>query len=142
MSGRALLLAGAVTAVVAAVVAAFFVLDSPAEMRRQKLDAQRARDLQGLENAIGAYWKEEGTLPPSLQALADWEHVDAAPTDPATGEPYRYQATGETTYELCATFSSDTPEDEARPVNWPLYGKFWRHPAGDHCFELEVGTEE
>ena len=142
MSGRVLLLGGVVLAVVGAVVAAIFVLDSPAEMRRQKLDDQRARDLQGLESSIESYWQENGALPPSLEALAHWQHLDAPPTDPASGASYRYRITGDTTYELCATFASDTPDDEARPGHWPHYGKFWRHPAGEHCFELELGRDD
>lgn len=138
MSGRAWLLAGIVVVVVAAVVAAFFVLESPAEERRRRLDEQRVADLQALANSVDAYWSREDVLPADLGTLDGWEGFDAPRHDPVTDAPYEYRVTGDSTFELCATFATDTPDHETRRPVWPHQGRFWHHPAGDHCFELEA----
>jgi hypothetical protein len=49
--------------------------------------------------------------------------------DPETGEPCTYTVQSETTFELCATF--------ARQREWTS-GVFWNHPAGTHCFRIDV----
>lgn len=142
MSGRTLLLAGVVVAVLAAVVAAFLVLESPAEMRRRSLDQQRVSDLRAISDVIDAYWTQEKTLPPDLAALDGWQGFSAPPTDPVTDVPYRYRVTGDATYELCATFATETSDRDPGRRIWVAPDKFWRHPAGDHCFELEAEKVE
>jgi type II secretory pathway pseudopilin PulG len=136
-TGRALLL-GVVVAVVAVVLgAALFVLGSPAEERRRRLDERRVAGLQDLARTIDLYRGDEGALPRDLAALAEWRGAGALDGDPVTGEPYRYRVTGDATYELCATFAASSQErPEARYRR--STGAFWRHPAGDHCYELEA----
>jgi hypothetical protein len=139
--GRALLLGVVVAVVAAAVAAAVLVLDSPAEERRRRLDERRVEDLHALADAIDAYWTREESLPRDLDALTGWQGLDTPTTDPVTGDPYRYHATGERSYELCATFETEAPAQDPR---WPRrrHGPFWHHPAGDHCFELEAEAVE
>lgn len=138
-SGRGLLLLGAAAVVALAVGAAVLVLDSPAEERRRRLDERRVQDLHAVTDAIDVYWTREGALPPDLDAVAGWQGLDAPRTDPETGEPYRYRATGERTYELCAAFATEGPGSD-RDYPWRRHATFWHHPAGEHCFALE--TEE
>ena len=47
-----------------------------------------------------------------------------------TGEPYEYRVLGPSKYELCATFSMARDAD---------HGVFWNHPAGRHCWTIDVG---
>ena len=140
-SGPALLL-GSVAAAVAVVVGlAVAMLDSPAEARRQRLDERRVDDLASLSDAVDAYWTRQGALPADLQALAGWQGLDEPPTDPQSGEPYGYRPTGERTFELCAVFVTSTSgREESRP--WREGPGFWHHPAGEHCFALEVDEVE
>lgn len=141
MNGRALLLGGVVLVVTATVVGAFFVLDSPAEERRRRLDEQRVSDLSAISQAVDAYWTREGTLPADLDDLAGWEGFDVSATDPVTEAPYGYRVTGETTYELCADFATEAPGREGRDRQRFVIRRHnvsWHHPAGEHCFELEV----
>jgi hypothetical protein len=49
--------------------------------------------------------------------------------DPETNEPYTYTVQNESTFELCATFT--------RPREYTS-GVFWNHPAGRHCFTINV----
>lgn len=136
-SGKALLLGGVVVFVVVVVVAALAVLDSPAEQRHQRLDERRVEDLLSIAAAIDAYWTREGALPPALETLAGWEGIDAPRGDPETGAAYRYRITGARSYELCATFATGARDREPRYAR-PPRTTFWRHPAGDHCFQLEA----
>lgn len=137
LSGRGLLLAGAVAIVVIVVGVAISVLDSPAGERRRRLDERRLEDLHAIADAIDAYWTREGGLPPDLDTLAGWEGLDTPRTDPVSAVPYPYRVKGDRTYELCATFATDAPGREPRR-SWRRHATFWHHPAGDHCFELEA----
>jgi hypothetical protein len=130
-------------AVVASVVVAFTVacgfilVGSPATRRLERFDEQRLQDLQTIAREI--QWivvdsNNKGTLKEALPMTLD----DAAerardkrlnPRDPETGEPYVYALTNETTFKLCATF--------ARPREWDS-NVFWNHPAGAHCFTINV----
>ena len=55
--------------------------------------------------------------------------------DPVTAASYAYAITGARSYELCATFTTDTAQSD--DVNaWP--GEAWGHDAGPHCFQRKV----
>ena len=140
-TGRALLLGAVVAAVLVVVGAALMVLDSPAEERRKRLDGRRVDDLHEIAEAVDAYWSRKGALPPDLETLEGWEGFDLPRSDPETEEPYEYRTTGEATYELCATFATEAPGEEA---HWARRGHrlLWHHPEGEHCFELEAEEVE
>jgi hypothetical protein len=137
VSGRTLLLGAVVAGVVFALGAALWVLDSPAEERRRRLDEERSTDLHRTADAVDGYWTRKGKLPADLAAVAEWRGLDGPPADPVTEEPYEYRVTGADTYELCATFAAESP---GREIRWAReeHAVFWRHPAGRHCFELEA----
>ncbi|HLO76777.1 MAG TPA: hypothetical protein VK196_10025 [Magnetospirillum sp.] len=131
--------AGAVgTIAVVAVVAGITVIDSPAETREQKLDAQRVADLRRIAFAVDAQLRKTGTLPANLNALKTADQVNSFQlADPVTAEPYDYKTTGPRSYQLCATFSRPTPmnDGDRDPNRTP---EFWNHSAGRHCFSVEV----
>lgn len=140
-SGRALLV-GLVVAFVAIVVGVgLWVLGSPAEERRRRLDERRVEDLREIAAAVDAYWTRTGAQPESLEALAGWQGLQAPRTDPDTGEPYAYRPAGPNRYELCATFAREDPGPEPRR-RYELGPSFWHHGAGRHCFDLEAERVE
>ena len=49
--------------------------------------------------------------------------------DPESGEPYSYRIIDDTQYQLCAVFTH---------VRKERYDIFWNHPAGRHCFTIDV----
>ena len=127
------------TLVVGAAVAWGFVLvGSPATRRLERFDEQRLQDLQTIAREIqrlcvdNVDGKEtlKKPLPQTLEEVARRaEYEQIALQDPETGEPYRYTVKNENTYELCATFSLEHDAD---------IDVFWNHPAGKHCFTIDV----
>ena len=61
--------------------------------------------------------------------------------DTRTQEPYEFRATATSTYELCASFETDSDAELARSVSRPpdVQGQdFWKHPIGRKCYTLPV----
>jgi hypothetical protein len=120
------------TAVVAAMVAGLVLIGSPWTARSRRLDRIRVRDLTQLSQAIDRYWKQEGKLPASFDALATVPEASFGSTmDPSTAEPYSYRPMDDSRYEMCATFEADDREDAYSPP-------FWKHAAGRKCFQLDA----
>ena len=118
--------------VLAAVVAALFVMDPPSRQRAERLDAIRIDHLQTLSRRIDAHADVHDRLPGRLAVVAGGAGGTVA--DPATGQPYQYETTGERTYRLCATF--ETAQDAA-PIP-DVHLDQWRHGDGRQCFDREV----
>jgi hypothetical protein len=129
---RGQLLAGAVTIVVTGTIAAgIFVLGSPAEERRRRLDERRIENLSEIAQAVDLYWTRHGRLPSSLEELRREPGATIADTDPVTHRAYEYRPATDR-YELCAAF------DRASDRSSPYRGAFWSHGAGRQCFQREV----
>lgn len=124
-----------------AVVWGAVIVGSPAAQRARKYDERRVEDLKAISDEIREIvlvdrWRSkdelemERDLPKTLEeaaASATYRKLDR--TDPETGEPYKYEITGKSTFRLCATFST------ARNRRYDI---FWNHPEGEHCFEFDV----
>jgi len=120
-----------------AIVWGFILAGSPATRRLERLDEQRLQDLQTIASEIQSMvvnpdkkGELKAPLPKTLDEAA--QRARAArlnPRDPETGEPYRYTVKSETTYELCGTFAKRRDAD---------FHVFWNHPAGAHCFTINV----
>ena len=124
----------------AAVVAGFFVIDSPKTQRQYKVDEQRVSDLWTVQSAIEVYWWEHEALPASL---AEVNTSLQLPTDPVTGESYAYSAITSDEYELCATFDLESEQRDtfARPASFSggvVARDFYAHRSGVDCFERSV----
>jgi hypothetical protein len=138
--GPALLLGTVVAVVLVVLGVGLWIVGSPAEQRRKALDQERIEALRDLDRAVGHFRKESGELPPDLAALTEWEGLEKPRTDPVSDEPYSYQPSGERSYRLCATFALAS----SGPMPRHLYEdgpSVWNHPAGHHCFTLEVASK-
>lgn len=132
--GAWLLAAGAI-AVLASLAAAIAVIGTPAQQRRMRFDEARVRDLERLQLAIAGYRRDEGRLPPRLDAIARLRRdTPRDDRDPETGAPYGYRIIEGDRYALCAVFALPTP-DSGRWAD-----PDWRHPAGRHCFSRRIGA--
>jgi len=134
---RLILTISLVVAVAAVVIVGVILLDSPAQERLRRLDERRVDDLRSISAELDFYWTREGTLPSSLEELADEPGVFIELYDPETGQLYEYRVLGSNTYELCAQFSRDTAEERNR-----FYRENWSHSPGRQCFELEAQDVE
>lgn len=133
--GRLLLVATGVV-VAATIAAALLVMGAPDTQRQVRLDERRVQELQRLSEAIDAHADRDGALPPDLSEITGRPGVTYATTDPVSGVPYRYQATGPEEYRLCAQFDTDTARTAARAR--PYGGDAWAHPAGEYCFDRKL----
>lgn len=124
----------ATLAVVAGVLAGFWVLGTPGRQRDIAADRQRLQDLQSIATDLHFRYQDNDDfqLPASLDA-------DRRARDPLTDQPYEYRPLGDTTYELCAEFATDSSTYPLR--NATRRREFWQHPAGEHCFEFEVDEQ-
>ncbi|ALN61121.1 hypothetical protein GLA29479_235 [Lysobacter antibioticus] len=140
--GRWLLIAAAV-AIAAAVTAAIVVMGGPGAQREAKLDQRRTQELDRINDEVRDYWKRQARLPADLPSLAKQPGVALSTADPVTAAPYRYVAGEAGRFRLCASFATDTGrEDAGRRAAADGYPRGWRHPAGEHCFELDASKPE
>ena len=123
--------------VVVAVVWGVVLVGSPGTARLQRFDQQRLKDLQTIFREVQSLCQDpdikdelKRALPDTLDelaALARSERINL--TDPETGQRYDYSLKDATTYELCATFSTERDSDAE---------VFWNHPSGSHCFTVDA----
>ncbi len=118
------------------------IFGGPYSPRQLRLDERRVNDLEQIRSAVQIYTQnqEPDALPASLAILGQspgWTHIPAL-RDPESGLPYEYRPIDAKTFEVCATFTTDTsiaasqsqaavPPKTAQPViGW--------HGAGRQCF--------
>lgn len=140
-------LVGAV--VLVAVVSGFFIIGSPMDARLVKLDQQKVNDLQNIQWQLVSYWQQKESLPTELSELQDSISGFVVPVDAETGTPYSYVKTGDTSFELCATFNKESTENDSLYPKVPsmigggvdLNVLPWTHGVGEVCFDRTIDPE-
>jgi len=123
-----------VLSIVASVLYGFVLVGSPAQQRLMQFDKIRVSDLQNISFAIDAYWERNEQLPEKLEDLQKQTFHVRSIQDPKIGELYEYTVLGDTTYELCAIFETESEIDSKS-----VFGQFPEdHSIGRNCFEREV----
>lgn len=129
-----------VAAIVLAVVYGLFQVGTPAQQRLLQFDERRVSDLDQITYAVDSYWDRNQSLPDGLEQLHDsrYYYVQSI-ADPKTGQPYEYWVTDEDSYELCATFETNSTE-QVNPsiVRPPFSREIWNHGVGLTCFAFDV----
>lgn len=136
--------------VIASIVAGFFIIGTPGEVRKLRYDDQKVQDLQTIQYQITNYYQQKRALPASLDALSDPLANFIVPTDGQTNLPYAYTVTAPLHFKLCATFNAPTPDQKGRggydtAVSMPVNGgmsEVWTHGAGETCFERTIDPEK
>ncbi|MES2931126.1 MAG: DUF5671 domain-containing protein [Patescibacteria group bacterium] len=133
------------------VVAGFFIIGTPGEIRMMRFDEQKVMDLQSIQYQVMNYYQQKEELPESLAALNDPISSFMTPVDPQSGAAYQYRVTSALTFELCAAFNKPTPDTRgqggypARDMSYPSMGmgvdENWLHEAGDTCFTRTIDPE-
>lgn len=122
-----------------AVIFGFILSGTPAEQRSNVRDEQRVGQLQAMYQDVQRYYEFEKKLPSTAEIVTLYEK--GLPQDPASGVPYEYIAGDGLAFNLCATFEGPSPDivDPRSPKPlWDPYSGNWSHPAGRHCFDLQV----
>lgn len=126
----------------------FVQIGSPGHQRDLRLDQERVEDLADIQFQLLYWYRDYEELPTSLDQIATTDGYPI-PTDPVTGEEYDYSLTGETTFDLCANFttSSAEMEDQYPYARTPVkeYGFLtttnWNHEAEYTCFQIELDPD-
>jgi len=132
--------------VVVSILAGFFIVGTPAEARKTRLDNQRISDLQTIQWQVVNYWQQKERLPVALADLDDPIAGYTNPRDPQSGEMYVYRPGQGLSFTLCAVFETEGTADwsgaEAMPVR--AYGTIegdWAHGAGETCYTRTIDPE-
>ncbi|MCR4331022.1 MAG: DUF5671 domain-containing protein [Patescibacteria group bacterium] len=139
---------GAGTFAVLTIAIGFLVMGSPYTQREKRFDAERVAHLQSIQYQIVYYWQSKEELPTTLDDLKDPISGFILPVDPATNTSYEYIPTGGLSFQLCATFSRETPEgaglqgyeSEVYPHKSGL-DENWQHGVGRVCFDRTIDPE-
>lgn len=143
---------GAAALLLCAIVAGFFIMGTPGQVRLYRYDDQKIQDLSNIQYQILNFWQQKEKLPASLAELSDPLSGSVVPVDPQSGAEYKYSLKGGMTFELCATFNAETQRNsqyENRYVTSPiLSGKDmdldaqpWTHGAGETCYSRTIDPE-
>ena len=134
--------AGMIVVVLVSLGFAVTKIDTPTEVRAQRLDSTQIEHLTQIQWRIMDYYALNGMLPESLADVGE----PALPTAPDDREAYEYRVTKEG-FALCATFAADSKADQYYGGAYPMTEKgsirnpdSWQHGAGKKCFERIVNT--
>ncbi|MDB5225456.1 MAG: hypothetical protein JWL87_408 [Candidatus Adlerbacteria bacterium] len=132
--------------VVLTVIAGFFIVGTPAEARKARLDNQRVQDLQSIQWQVVNYWQQKERLPVSITDLEDPIAGYSNPRDPETGELYVYRPGQGLSFTLCAAFAAEGNANwgKGEPMPVRAYGTLegdWAHGAGETCYTRTIDPE-
>lgn len=123
---------------------AFTRVGSPTDLRNKKIDDERSSHLSSIRNEVNFYFEQNGKLPKTLYELNNDDYLKSQLNDPQTLQPYTYKILDQDTYQLCASFSSDSKNKEKerlRVYPGPADSReadFYVHPQGNFCFEATI----
>lgn len=130
--------------------AGFFIIGSPSNIRDLRIDQEKRQDLMSLQWSVVNYWQQKQKLPVTINDLSDGISGYVVTHNAQTGEPYRYEATSDLSFKLCATFRRESPTTDAYSDGYsmakPIGGggvveENWKHGVGDTCFERTIDPE-
>ena len=134
------------------IVAGFFIMGTPGQVRLYRFDDQKISDLQNIQYQIISFYQQKSKLPLALNDVADPLGGATVPLDPQSSQPYRYQQTGPLSFELCAVFNVETHANSqygrtapvmpvAAGMGRDLESQPWTHEAGQKCFARTIDPE-
>lgn len=132
--------AGVSAFVLISIIAGFFIMGSPQEMRKLRFDQQRVNDLSSIQSYVTNYYVTKQRLPENLAELNDPLTYTSVPVDPETGAAYTYRKNDALGFSVCATFALPSIDDASSMARDP-YGESWQHASGETCFDRTVDPE-
>lgn len=133
------------------VIAGFFIVGTPGQIRALRIDQERVSDLQNIQYQVANYWQQKRALPGNLTALNDPLMGFSVPMDPETNEAYEYSVVSPTSFTLCATFNVPS-KDMTGKGEYPMYDSSYpapfgemesfKHDAGRTCFTRTIDPDK
>lgn len=136
--------------IIFAIVLGFWVMGSPYTQKEKRFDAERVSHLQSIQSQITYYWQAKQKLPVVLNDIKDPISGFVIPVDPANQSQYEYVVTGKTSFQLCATFTRETPKGAGwNQAPSPAYSypyknsmdENWQHGIGRKCFDRTIDPD-
>ena len=134
--------------IISSIVLGFWVMGSPYTQKEKRFDAERVSHLQTIQYQIVSYWQAKQKLPTALNDIKNPLSGFVLPVDPVDQTSYEYIVKGVTSFQLCATFTRETPkgvglEGYATP-DYPYkdaMSENWQHGVGKVCFDRTIDPE-
>lgn len=114
---------GALGVVAIAFISGIAVADSPAVTREKKIDQSVVSEMQNMNSNIEIFFSNNKRLP------------KADEIEKSAKFAIEYKIDNDRVYELCAEFLQ--PQEKV-----DFYLKQWNHPAGKHCFKLNIDERQ
>ncbi len=128
--------------ILASIIAGFFIMGTPGQVRLYRYDDQKVQDLQNIQWQIVNYWQQKQMLPKALGDLEDPISGYLVPQDPQSGDAYSYTLGEGITFTLCATFNAESQNmNTSRPMIEKGLSENWEHGVGKQCFERTIDPE-
>ena len=122
-----------VTLILIPVVATGFIVGgTPASLQEIALDTKRISDFETIKQAVDFYFKENNKLPVSTDKL----NMQTKLVDPTTYKQYDYEIISNSSYKLCAEFSTDSNQTE----NMYPSSSIKKHNKGYDCVIYQVSN--
>ncbi len=116
--------------VLAAIIAGFFFVGSPANQRLRNIDQDKINDLESLDYSISSYYNNQKALPENITDFDDYK------------EAYQYTITDETHYQICTEFNFPSYGYEfSNKYDMTIPANTWEHDTGEICFTKKINPE-
>ena len=136
--------------VIVSFVFAINTFGGPQNQRSLTFDLMRIQTLQQVEQGVVSYWRDHGSMPKTLGDIRSY--ATFADPEASSGKVIEYNYTHDTSYEICATFSTNSPKDETT-TPYGYYGNdmflpqgstgdAWQHTSGHACFARTIDVQQ
>lgn len=124
---------GSLVLILASLVFAFTIIESPKVARNRKIDQQLVNNFYNINGAVNNYYLANKKLPTNLEmllAIDDNALLGDNLVNPNTKKNIEYKVVSDNQYDLCTDFLTDSSQE-------PYRGE-WKHKVGYDCVTMTV----
>ena len=127
----------------------FSTIPTPADQRMRSYDHKRVSDLGQLKTAIDDTYQKSSQMPQALDEIpnANYSPESLTKNDPENKAPYEYRILSDypPSYQLCATFTTDSSKENTTAYDdenydYSTYAPDFKHPKGHYCFTFQPAS--
>lgn len=134
---------GSLIIVLGVFIVALFVVESPTETRKRKLDQRIINNFYEIDASLNNYYIKNDKLPETLEDLKEDARylISEELNNPITNQAYEYKILEDDKYELCTTFNSSNVAELKDEYGYRA-DKMWLHEAGYQCLSQTVSIAD